>query len=405
MSAVAPEFLADRARAIKPSPSMAAKTRVDQLRAQGRDIIDFTVGEPDLPTPAHIVQAGIDTLNSGDIRYTASAGAKPLLEAVRAKFQRENGLDYGLDELIVGVGAKQLIFTALAATVQAADEVIIPAPYWVSYPDMVLVNGGTPVAVQTSPATDYKVTPEALERAITPRTKWLMMNAPSNPTGSVYTADELRGLTDVLKRHPHVWLMTDDIYARLNFTGEPTVHPLQVAPELAARTLVVNGVSKAYAMTGWRIGYGAGPDELIKAMAILQSQSTSGASSVSQAAALEALSGPQDCVTQFAQVFRERRDLAIAELSGAPGLAIGVPQGAFYVFPDCSGLLGKKTPAGDVIATDTALTHYLLREAGVAVIDGHAYGAPGTFRLSFAASLDDIKQGCAAIREACAKMA
>ena len=232
-----------------------------------------------------------------------------------------------------------------------------------------------------------------------------MMNAPSNPTGSVYTADELRGLTAVLERHPHVWLMTDDIYARLNFTDAPTVHPLQVAPALAARTLVVNGVSKAYAMTGWRIGYGAGPDELIKAMAILQSQSTSGASSVSQAAALEALSGPQDCVTEFAWVFRERRDLAVAELSGSPGLEIVGPQGAFYVFPDCSGLLGKRTPAGDEIRTDTDLTHYLLREAGVAVIDGHAYGAPGTFRLSFAASLDDIRQGCAAIREACAKLA
>ena len=250
--------LAARARAIKPSPSMAAKTRVDQLRAQGRDIIDFTVGEPDLPTPAHIVQAGIDALNSGDIRYTASTGSRPLLEAVRAKFQRESGLDYGLDELIVGVGAKQLLHTALAATVQAGDEVIIPAPYWVSYPDMVLVNGGVPVAVPTTPATDYKLTPEALESAITPRTKWLMMNAPSNPTGSVYTADELRGLTAVLERHPHVWLMTDDIYARLNFTDEPTVHPLQVAPALAARTLVLNGVSKAYAMTGWRLGSGAG---------------------------------------------------------------------------------------------------------------------------------------------------
>lgn len=350
------------------------------------------------------MQAGIDALRSGDIRYTASTGGRPLLEAVRAKFARENGLDYALDELIVGVGAKQILYIALAATVQAGDEVIIPAPYWVSYPDMVLVNDGVPVVVPCPEADGFKLTPHALERAITPRTKWLMMNAPSNPTGSVYTADELRSLTEVLKRHPQVWLMTDDIYARLNFTDTPTVHPLQVAPELADRTLVVNGVSKAYAMTGWRIGYGAGPDELIKAMAILQSQSTSGASSVSQAAALEALAGPQDCVAEFARVFRERRDLAVAELSGAPGLDIVVPQGAFYVFPDCSGLLGKRTPGGDEIRTDTDLTHYLLREAGVAVIDGHAYGAPGTFRLSFAASLDDIRQGCSAIREACAKL-
>ncbi|KAG1190611.1 hypothetical protein G6F35_013902 [Rhizopus arrhizus] len=259
MSAVAPEFLADRARAIKPSPSMAAKTRVDQLRAQGRDIIDFTVGEPDLPTPAHIVQAGIDTLNSGDIRYTASAGAKPLLEAVRAKFQRENGLDYGLDELIVGVGAKQLIFTALAATVQAADEVIIPAPYWVSYPDMVLVNDGTPVVVACPEADGFKLTPQALEAAITPRTKWVLLNTPSKPTGAMYGADELRALGEVLARHPHVWLMTDEIYEHLAYGQARHASPAAVVPALAARTLTINGVSKAYAMTGWRLGYAGAP--------------------------------------------------------------------------------------------------------------------------------------------------
>jgi len=398
-------IVADRIKRIKLSPSVAARAIIAELREQGRRIIDLTIGEPDFGTPQHICQAATAAMARGETKYPPAQGTVALRRAARAELLDCTGIDYPVPQIIVGTGAKQVIFNGLAATLNDGDEVLIPAPFWVSYPDMVLVNGGTPVTVPTTPATDYKLTPQALEDAITPRTKWLMMNAPSNPTGSVYTADELRGLTDVLKRHPHVWLMTDDIYARLNFTDTPTVHPLQVAPELADRTLVINGVSKAYAMTGWRIGYGAGPAELITAMAILQSQSTSGASSVSQAAATEALSGPQDCVTEFTRIFRERRDLVIAELAGTPGLDIVVPQGAFYVFPDCSGLLGRKTPAGTVIRSDTDLTHYLLREAGVAVIDGHAYGAPGTFRLSFAASLDDIRQGCSAIRAACARLA
>ncbi|MFC4276803.1 aminotransferase class I/II-fold pyridoxal phosphate-dependent enzyme [Achromobacter aloeverae] len=398
-------IVADRIKRIKLSPSVAARAIIAELREQGRRVIDLTIGEPDFGTPAHICQAATAAMARGETKYPPAQGTVALRRAARAQLLESTGVDYPVSAIIVGTGAKQVIFNGLAATLNEGDEVLIPAPFWVSYPDMVLVNGGTPIAVPTTPATDYKLTPRALEDAITPRTKWLMMNAPSNPTGSVYTEAELRGLADVLQRHPHVWLMTDDIYARLNFTDTPTVHPLQVAPALADRTLVINGVSKAYAMTGWRIGYGAGPDELIKAMAILQSQSTSGASSVSQAAAVEALSGPQDCVTEFTRVFRERRDLAIAELQGTPGLDIVVPQGAFYVFPDCAGLLGRKTPDGKVIHSDTDLTHYLLREAGVAVIDGHAYGAPGTFRLSFAASLDDIRKGCAAIREACARLA
>jgi len=398
-------IVADRIKRIKLSPSVAARAIIAELREQGRRIIDLTIGEPDFGTPQHICQAATAAMARGETKYPPAQGTVALRRAARAELLGATGIDYPVPQIIVSTGAKQVIFNGLAATLNEGDEVLIPAPFWVSYPDMVVVNGGTPITVPTTPATDYKLTPQALESAITPRTKWLMMNAPSNPTGSVYTEAEMRGLTDVLKRHPHVWLMTDDIYARLNFTDTPTVHPLQVAPELADRTLVINGVSKAYAMTGWRIGYGAGPDELIKAMAILQSQSTSGASSVSQAAAVEALSGPQDCVTEFTRVFRERRDLAIAELAGTPGLDIVVPQGAFYVFPDCSGLLGRKTPDGTTIHSDTDLTHYLLREAGVAVIDGHAYGAPGTFRLSFAASLDDIRQGCSAIREACARLA
>ncbi|OZI33003.1 aspartate aminotransferase [Bordetella genomosp. 1] len=397
-------FIAEKIKRIKLSPSVATRAIVAQLREEGRRIIDLTVGEPDFSTPAHICDAAAAAMRQGQTKYPPAQGTLALRRAVRARLLEETGVDYPESRIIVGTGAKQVLYNGLAATLNDGDEVIIPAPYWVSYPDMVLVNGGVPVAVATTPETQYKLTPAALEAAITPRTKWLMLNAPSNPTGAIYTADDWRGLTEVLARHPHVWLMTDDIYARLNFTDTPTVHPLQIAPGLASRTLVVNGVSKAYAMTGWRIGYGAGPDELIKAMAILQSQSTSGASSISQAAALEALAGPQDCVAEFAGIFKSRRDAAVAALTGAPGLKVVVPEGAFYVFPDCNGVLGKRTADGKRIETDTDFVHYLLREAGVAVIDGTPYGVPGTFRLSFAASLADIEQGCAAIRAACEKL-
>lgn len=397
-------FLAARARAIKPSPSMAAKTRVDQLRAQGRDIIDFTVGEPDLPTPAHIVQAGIDALNSGDIRYTASAGSRPLLEAARAKFQRENGLDYALDELIVGVGAKQLLYTALAATVQAGDEVIIPAPYWVSYPDMVLVNDGTPVVVACPEADGFKLTPEALERAITPRTKWLLLNTPSNPTGAMYSAAELRALADVLARHPQVWLMTDEIYEHLAYGDARHASPAAVAPELAGRTLTINGVSKAYAMTGWRLGYAGGPKTLVKAMATLISQSTSCVSAISQAAARVALSADQACVGEAAAVFRARRDRIVTLLDAVPGIRCPRPQGAFYVYPNVEGLLGRRTPAGALMRTDLDVVMFLLDEAGVAVLDGTAYGLSPYLRLSFATSMDNIEEGCRRIAQACGRL-
>jgi aspartate aminotransferase len=397
-------FIAEKIRRIKLSPSVAARAIIAELREQGRRVIDLTIGEPDFSTPQHIRDAAKAAIDRGETKYPAAQGTMPLRKAARARLLLDTGVDYPVAQIIVSTGAKQVLFNGLAATLDDGDEVIIPAPFWVSYPDMVLVNGGVPVPVTTTPATGYKLTPEALEAAITPRTKWLMMNAPSNPTGAVYGREEWAALAEVLRRHPHVWLMTDDIYARLGFLDTPAVHPLQVAPDLAPRTLVVNGVSKAYAMTGWRIGYGAGPDELIKAMAILQSQSTSGASSISQAAALEALSGPQECVDEFAKIFRARRDVAVAELSRTPGLNVVVPEGAFYVFPDCNALLGKKTPDGKVIASDTDLTNYFLRDAGVAVIDGHAYGAPGTFRLSFAASEEDIRAGCAGIRAACEKL-
>lgn len=404
MSAVDTAFLAERARAIKPSPSMAAKTRVDQLRAEGRDIVDFTVGEPDLPTPAHIVQAGIDALNSGDIRYTASAGAKPLLEAVRAKFQRENGLDYGLDQLIVGVGAKQLIFTALAATVQAGDEVIIPAPYWVSYPDMVLVNDGTPVVLACPESDGFKLTPQALDAAITPRTKWVLLNTPSNPTGAMYDAAELRALGEVLARHPHVWLMTDEIYEHLAYGDVRHVSPAAVLPALAERTLTINGVSKAYAMTGWRLGYAGGPKALVKAMATLISQSTSCVSAISQQAARVALTADQQCVTDAAAVFHQRRDRIVALLNAVPGIRCPLPQGAFYVYPSVDGLLGKRTPAGRALQSDLDVVMYLLDEAGVAVLDGAAYGLSPYLRLSFATSMENIEEGCRRIHEACAAL-
>jgi len=397
--AAASAFLAARARAIKPSPSMAAKSRVDQLRAQGRDIVDFTVGEPDLPTPAHIVQAGIDALNSGDIRYTASAGSRSLLEAVRAKFQRENGLDYALDELIVGVGAKQLIFTALAATVQAGDEVIIPAPYWVSYPDMVLVNDGTPVVVPCPESDGFKLTPEALERAITPRSKWLLLNTPSNPTGAMYDAAELRALGEVLARHPQVWLMTDEIYEHLAYGEAPHLSPAAAVPALASRCLTINGVSKAYAMTGWRLGYAGGPKALIKAMATLISQSTSCVSAISQSAARTALTADQACVREAAEVFHARRDRIVARLNA--GIRCPQPQGAFYVYPSVAGLLGKRAADGRVLRTDLDVVMFLLDVAGVAVLDGAAYGLSPYLRLSFATSMEHIEEGCRRIREAC----
>ncbi|MBJ7264969.1 MAG: pyridoxal phosphate-dependent aminotransferase, partial [Burkholderiaceae bacterium] len=327
-----------------------------------------------------------------------------LRRAVRQQFIDDFGLDYPEADIIVSTGAKQVIYNGLAATVNEGDEVIIPAPYWVSYPDMVLLNGGTPVRVAASPESDYKLTPQALEAAITPRTKWLLLNSPCNPTGALYTRAELKGLTEVLLRHPQVWLMTDDIYAHLNFSGERTVHPLEVAPELKSRSLIVNGVSKAYAMTGWRIGYGAGPSALIRAMSTLQSQCTSGTSAISQAAALEALTGPQACVAEFREVFKARRDAAVAGLSQVTGLDVLVPEGAFYVYPSCIGLLGKKTPDGKVIATDSDLTAYFLREAGVALIDGTAYGVPGTFRVSYANSLDNINQACVNMQAAAAKL-
>lgn len=398
------DIISDRLKRIKSSPSGAARAIIAELREQGRSVIDLTVGEPDFPTPEHIRRAAHEAAERGETRYTGVQGTVALRKAIREQFLRDYGLDYPIADISVGNGAKQVIFNGLAATINAGDEVIIPAPFWVSYPDMVLLFGGKPVCLQATPESAYKLTAEALEAAITPRTKWLLLNSPCNPTGALYTHDELRALTDVLVRHPHVWLMTDDIYAYLNFTDASTVHPLEVAPELRSRTLMVNGVSKAYAMTGWRIGYGAGPSALITAMAALQSQCTSGASSVSQAAALEALTGPQECVGQFREIFKARRDAAVAGLSKVRGLDVIVPEGAFYVYPTCAALLGKKTPDGTRIDTDVELVDYFLREAGVAMINGTAYGAPGSFRVSYANSLENITQACEAMQAAAARL-
>ncbi|GGE53183.1 aminotransferase [Agaricicola taiwanensis] len=392
-------------RQVKLSPSVAARAIVANLREQGRRIIDLTVGEPDFPTPDHIRQAAREAIDRGDTKYPLSQGTLALRRAVQQRLQADVGQSYPVDQIIVSTGAKQVLYNGLAASLEAGDEVIVPTPYWVSYPDMVELAGGTPVFAGTSSSEAYKLIAEVLERAISPKTKWLMLNSPSNPSGALYSAEELREMAGVLRAHPHVWVMTDDIYARLSFGGQNAPHLLQVAPDLADRTLVVNGVSKAYAMTGWRIGYGAGPKDLIKAMAVVQSQSTSGASTIGQVAALAALTGPQDCVDRFTAVFKERRDLAVAILSDVPGLGIVVPDGAFYVFPDCSALIGKKTPSGEVISSDVDLVQHILSQAGVALIDGSSYGIASTFRVSFAASNDDVRQGCEAIRDVCLALA
>jgi len=394
------QLLASRLDSVKPSPSMAAKARVDALRAAGRRIIDFTIGEPDFPTPPHIVQAGIDALTSGHTRYTGSAGIAPLLAAISAKLLRENGLAYSPQQIAVGCGAKHVIYNALAATLNEGDEVIVPAPYWVSYPDMVALHGGRPVIVPCDARGGFKLDAQALERAVTPRTRWLVLNSPNNPTGAVYTADELKALADVLARHPHVWLMTDEIYEHFIYGDARHLSLVAVAPALQARSLIVNGLSKAYAMTGWRIGYGAGPQPLIKAMTLLMTQSVSCAASMSQLAAVTALQGPQDCVADAVTMYQARRDRMVERLNQIPGIRCPRPDGAFYVFTSVAGLIGATTPAGKTLASDLDVMLYFLEEAGVATIDGGSYGMPSHLRMSFATSLEQIELGCAALADA-----
>ncbi|WP_454766692.1 pyridoxal phosphate-dependent aminotransferase [Cupriavidus campinensis] len=392
--------LTDRLNRIKPSPSSMAGQRVRELRAAGRDVIGLTAGEPDFETPLPIREAAWQAMTAGKTRYTDVGGTVELREAVARKFSRENGLDYAANEIIVSTGAKQVIFNAILCTVQQGDEVIVPAPYWVSYPDIVLLAGGVPVFVASKPEHGFKLMPEDLERAITPRTRWLILNSPNNPSGAAYTRDELAALAEVLARHPHVWVMTDDIYEHLTYDNASFVTLAQAAPALKDRTLTINGVSKAYAMTGWRIGYAGGPAALIKAMVKLQSQSTSGANAIAQAAAVAALEGPQDFIAANKAVYQARRDAVVAALRKIDGITCDPPAGAFYVFASCEGLMGRRTPDGRMLRTGDDWVGWLLESQNLAVLQGSAYGVDSHFRLSFATSMAQLAEGMRRIEAA-----
>jgi aspartate aminotransferase len=397
-------FLSDTLARVKPSPTIAVTTKAAQLKAEGKDVIGLGAGEPDFDTPANIREAAKRAIDAGKTRYTAVDGIPELKAAICSKFLKENGLTYTPAQVTVGTGGKQILYNALMATCNPGDEVIIPAPYWVSYPDMVLLAGGTPVAVACGIETNFKLTPAQLEAAITPRTKWFIFNSPSNPTGAGYTRAELKALTDVLMRHPQVWVMTDDMYEHLVFDDFEFSTPAEVEPGLYDRTLTCNGVSKAYAMTGWRIGYAAGPVALIKAMGTIQSQSTSNPCSVSQYAALEALTGPQDFLTPNRKLFEGRRDLVVSMLNQAKGIRCPKPEGAFYVYPDISGCIGRATPAGTVISNDEVFATALLEETGVAVVFGAAFGLSPNFRVSYATSDEVLHEACARIQRFCASL-
>lgn len=392
--------IAARVQRIKPSPSSAASDRANELRRQGQSIINLVVGEPDFDTPPNIRQAASAAIERGETRYTQNAGTPELRQAIVDKLARENALAYTAQQVLVTSGAKSAIFNAFAATLGAGDEVLIPAPYWVSYPDMVLACEGEPVTLACPEHNGFKLTPGQLRAAITPRTRWLLLNSPSNPTGASYSHSELRALADVLLDYPHVLLMTDDIYEHIRFDGLDNPHILAIEPALSGRSLVVNGVSKTYAMTGWRIGYAAGPADLIGAMATLQSQSTSNACSISQAAAVEALNGDQSFVKQSVLVYQQRRDRCLELLNAIPGLSCRKPDGAFYLYVNCAGLLGKTTPEGKVLHTDSDVVMYLLESQGVAVVAGTAYGLAPFFRMSIATAIATLDQGCARIATA-----
>ena len=396
-------FLSGRVGRIKVSPSNAGAQRVRELRAAGRDIIGLTIGEPDFETPGHVKEAASAAMAREETKYTNVDGTPLLKEAIRAKFKRENGLDYEPEQILVGNGGKQVIFNAFMATLEAGDEVIVPAPYWVSYLDIPLLADGKPVVVVCRPEDGFKLTPEALEGAITPRTKWLVLNSPCNPTGAVYSRAELKALAAVLLRHRQVWVLADDIYEHLLFDGIEFASIAQVEPALYERTLTVNGVSKAYAMTGWRIGYGGGPKELVRNMAKIQSQTTTNASSIGQAAAVQALNGPQDFIARRAHAFQERRDRVLELLREAPGVECFRPEGAFYVFANCGGMLGKRTPKGASLSTEQDAVDYLL-DSGVAVVVGAAYGLSPWFRMSIAAPVEELTEACQRIRRAAAAL-
>jgi len=394
-------IIAERMAAIKPSPTIAVTNLARELKAAGRDVIGLGAGEPDFDTPDSIKEAAIEAIRAGQTKYTAVDGTPELKAAVVAKFRRENGLDYRTDEISVGTGGKQIIYNALMATLDPGDEVIIPAPYWVSYPDMALLASGTPVPVRCPEQTGFKLRAEDLEEAITPRTKWLILNSPNNPSGAAYTRDELKGLTEVLLRHPHVWLLSDDIYEHLVYDGFEFVTPAALEPTLKPRTLTMNGVAKAYAMTGWRIGYAGAPAELIKAMAKVQSQSTSNPCSISQAATVAALEGPQDFISERAAVFKRRRDLIVDLLNQAPGIRCHRPEGAFYVYPSCAGVLGRRTPGGQELRTSEDFARYLLEREGVAVVHGAAFGLDPFLRISYATATELLEEAGRRIVRAC----
>ncbi|CAN7533708.1 pyridoxal phosphate-dependent aminotransferase [Mesorhizobium sp. LjNodule214] len=397
-------YISSRLSVVKPSASMAASQAAKALRAKGVDVIDLGLGEPDFPTPAHITEAAYAAAKAGQTLYTAAAGTPEVREAVAAKFRRENGLDYTDDDIVVANGAKQIIFNALMATLESGDEVILPAPYFVSYPEMVKLLGGSPVVVECPEATGLKLTPELLERAITPRTKWLFLNMPGNPSGAVYSEAELKALGSVLARHSQVLVLSDEIYEHIIFDGREFVSFGKACPELKDRSLIVNGVAKAYAMTGWRVGYAAGPTPLVKAMSTIQSQSVTSVCSIAQAATVAALNGPQDEVARFRQAFEARRNLVVDGIRRINGLTLPPPEGAFYAYIGCASLIGRKTPKGVVLEDDTAVASYLLNEGRVASVPGAAYGLSPYFRISTATSEEVLAEAIARINAAVAQV-
>lgn len=396
--------IAGKMSRIAQSASSVATQKARELRAEGHDVITLSVGEPDFPTPEHVIDAAAKAARRGETRYTNAAGTPELKQAVVDKFKRENDLDFALDEVMVSSGGKQVIFDAMHVTLEPGDEVIVPAPYWISYIDHVKFVGGVPVVIPCTIENDFKMTPAELEAAITPKTRWLVINSPSNPSGAVYSAEDLRALADVLLKHPQVAIFSDDIYEHILFDGATFATIAAIEPKLKDRTVTMNGASKVYSMTGWRIGYCGGPAPLLKEMTKLQQQITGSNSSVSQAAALAALTGPQDFVAERSREFEARRDLVVSMINQINGLECRVPKGAFYVYPSCAGLIGKKTPDGKVIETDTDLVMYFLESEKVAVVQGAAYGLSPYFRISFAASEDDLRRACERIQRACAAL-
>lgn len=397
-------LVADRLSRIKPSPTIAVTSKAKELKDAGRDVIGLGAGEPDFDTPDFIKEAAYKAIREGQTKYTAVDGTPQLKDAIIAKFKRDNNLTYTREQITVGTGGKQVLYNALMASLNPGDEVIIPAPFWVSYPDMVLLAEGTPVPVDCPKENSFKLQPEDLEKVITPKTKWVILNSPSNPTGAAYSWDEMKALTDVLVKHPHVYIMTDDMYEHLVYDGFKFCTPAEVEPKLYDRTLTVNGVSKSYSMTGWRIGYAGGPAPLIKAIAKMQSQSTSNPSSVSQAASVAALNGDQSFLKERNEVFKQRRDLVVKMLNAAEGIECLTPEGAFYVFPSCAGCIGKTTPDGKTIKTDEDFVTYLLESEGVACVQGSAFGLAPYFRISYATSTEALEEACKRIQRACSAL-